>query len=356
MSDSLIALLIGISLLFIALWVFWPANGLYARWQRGRRMTARIRREDALKHIHNCEMGGSVASIQSIAGALGVSLNKASATLSELEEHNLAQISNGGIRLTPAGRESALHTLRAHRMWERYLADETGYSEQEWHDLAERYEHELTPSEVEALSAKLGYPTHDPHGDPIPAADGKVVHHGGQPLTAAEVDIPLRIVHLEDEPDVVYAQLVAEGLHPGMALRLVERTPERLRFWAGGDEHTLAPVLAANISVLTLPEMETEDPVGKPLSHLRSGESAVVLSISPVCRGLDRQRLLDLGLLPGSRCPVDFTGMSWSGSSTLARPGFIAGNQSGRRVGWSGRRSESLSNPRRADRSARRPG
>jgi len=102
---------------------------------------------------------GSVASIQSIAGALGVNLNKASATLSELEDNNLAQISNGGIRLTPAGRESALHTLRAHRMWERYLADETGYSEQEWHDLAERYEHELTPSEVEALSAKLGYPT-----------------------------------------------------------------------------------------------------------------------------------------------------------------------------------------------------
>jgi len=136
MSDSLIALLVGISLLFIALWVFWPENGLYARWQRGRRMTARIRREDALKHIHSCEMGGSPASIQSIAGALGVNLNKASATLSELEEHNLAQISNGGIRLTPAGRESALHTLRAHRMWERYLADETGYSEREWHDIS----------------------------------------------------------------------------------------------------------------------------------------------------------------------------------------------------------------------------
>ncbi len=72
MSDSLITLLIGIGLLLLALWIFWPENGLYARWQRRRRMTARIRREDALKHIHNCEMAGSVASIQSIAGALGV--------------------------------------------------------------------------------------------------------------------------------------------------------------------------------------------------------------------------------------------------------------------------------------------
>ncbi|TET97371.1 MAG: hypothetical protein E3J30_09075 [Anaerolineales bacterium] len=324
MSDSLVALLIGLGLLFIALWVFWPENGLYARWQRGRRMNARIRGEDALKHIHNCEMGGSSASIQSIAGALGVHLNEASATLSELEVHNLAQISNGGIRLTPAGRESALHILRAHRMWERYLADETGYSEQEWHDLAERYEHELTPSEVEALSAKLGYPTHDPHGDPIPAADGEIVHHGGQSLTAAAIDVPLRIVHLEDEPDVVYAQLVAEGLHPGMVLRLVERSPERLRFWAGGDEHTLAPVVAANISVLALPEVEAEEPVGKPLSHLRSGESAVVLSISPVCRGLDRQRLLDLGLLPGTKVGVELIGPGGDPKAYRIRGALIA--------------------------------
>jgi len=324
MSDSLITLLVGSGLLIIALWFFWPEKGLYARWQRGRRMTARIRREDALKHIHSCEMSGSLATIQSIAGALGVNLNKASATLSELEEHNLAQISNGGIRLTPAGRESALHTLRAHRMWERYLADETGYSEREWHDLAERYEHELTPSEVEALSAKLGYPTHDPHGDPIPAPDGEIVHHGGQPLTAAEIDVPLRIVHLEDEPDVVYAQLVAEGLHPGMVLRLVERTPERLRFWAGGDEHTLAPVLAANISVLALPEMEAEEPVGKPLSQLQSGESAVVLSISPVCRGLDRQRLLDLGLLPGTKVSVELTGPGGDPKAYRIRGALIA--------------------------------
>ena len=324
MGDSLIALLIGLGMLFIGLWFFWPEGGIFARWQRDRRMNARIRREDALKHIHSCEMSGSSASIQSIAGVLGVHLNEATATLSELEVHKLAQISNGGIRLTPAGRESALHILRAHRMWERYLADETGYSEQEWHDLAERFEHELTPSEVEALSARLGYPTHDPHGDPIPAADGEIVHHGGAPLTAAEIDVPLRIVHLEDEPDVVYAQLVAEGLHPGMFLRLVERSPERLRFWAGGDEHTLAPIVAANISVLALPEVEAEEPVGKPLSHLRSGESAVVLSISPACRGLDRQRLLDLGLLPGTKVGVELVGPGGDPKAYRIRGALIA--------------------------------
>ncbi len=111
MSDSLVALLIGLGLLFITLWVFWPENGLYARWQRGRRMNARICSEDALKHIHSCEMGGSVASIQSIAGALGVHLNEASATLSELEAHNLAQKSNGQSGLCPLGRRAAARLL-----------------------------------------------------------------------------------------------------------------------------------------------------------------------------------------------------------------------------------------------------
>ncbi len=109
-----------------------------------------------------------------------------------------------------------------------------------------------------------------------------------------------------------------------MVLRLVERSPERLRFWAGGDEHTLAPVLAANISVLALPEMEAEEPVGKPLSHLRSGESAVVLSISPVSRGLDRQRLLDLGLLPGTKVSVALIGPGGDPKAYRIRGALIA--------------------------------
>jgi DtxR family Mn-dependent transcriptional regulator len=269
-------------------------------------------------------MGGTTASIQSIAGILGVHLNEATTILTELEALNLAQISDDGIRLTPTGRESALHILRAHRMWERYLADETGYSEHEWHDLAERYEHDLTPAEVNALSARLGHPTYDPHGDPIPAADGEIVQHSGVPLSAAEIDVPLRIVHLEDEPDMVYAQLIAEGLHPGMLLRLVERTPKRLRFWAGGDEHTLAPVVAANISVVALPEVESDEPVGMPLSQILPGESAVVLSISRASRGLDRQRLLDLGLLPGTKVGVELVGPGGDPKAYRIRGALIA--------------------------------
>ncbi len=99
--------------------------------------------------------------------------------------------SNGDFVLTPAGQESALHIIRAHRLWERYLADETGFSEAEWHAQAEFLEHELEPSDVNALSAQLGNPLHDPHGDPIPTAGGDLVTHGGMPLPALEQALPV---------------------------------------------------------------------------------------------------------------------------------------------------------------------
>ncbi|MBK9229766.1 MAG: hypothetical protein IPO15_02505 [Anaerolineae bacterium] len=65
--------------------------------------------------------------------------------------------------------------VRAHRLWERYLADETGYQPLAWHELADQMEHRLTPAAANALAATLGNPTYDPHGDPIPSAEGDVL-------------------------------------------------------------------------------------------------------------------------------------------------------------------------------------
>ncbi len=101
----------------------------------------------------------------------------------------------------------------------------------------------MSPAEVDALSARLQHPTHDPHGDPIPTAEGEFTGQPGVPLTTAPLDQPLRILHMEDEPKAVYAQLVAVDLHPGMPVRLVEASPERVRLVAGGREHILAPLV-----------------------------------------------------------------------------------------------------------------
>jgi DtxR family Mn-dependent transcriptional regulator len=235
--------------------------------------------------------------------------------------------------LTPAGKEYALRVIRAHRLWEQYLAEETGYSEVEWHGQAEEKEHRLTPEEASALDRQLGHPLYDPHGDPIPDRSGEYKPHAGHPLTGMAEGRRLRIVHIEDEPETIYTQLVAEGLSPGMEIWLAEVTPQRVRFWEGDNEHLLAPLAAANISVLPVEvegdlgnDLETGglDQGGMPLSGLKIGERGVVLSISARLRGVERRRMLDLGILPGTDIRAEMASPSGNPTAYRVRGALIA--------------------------------
>ncbi len=329
MPDPRISLAVALFIGLVLALLFWPEQGLWLRWRRARQMTTRVLTEDALKHIHKCEMKGRRPTVDSLAGALQIGRDDAAQLLTTLQEMDLLSVEHGDFHLTPAGREAALHIIRAHRLWERYLADRTGFDEAEWHEQAERLEHTLPPAEADALAAQLGYPTHDPHGDPIPDAAGEFVAHGGQPLTALPLDTPAQIVHIEDEPELVYAQLVAEGLYPGMNVRLIEVTPQRVRFWANGDEHLLAPLLADNISVV--PRAPEPGPVDgelragyTELSALRPGEQAEVVGISPRSRGPERRRLMDLGILPGAKITVEMVSPSGDPTAYRIRDALIA--------------------------------
>jgi DtxR family Mn-dependent transcriptional regulator len=324
--ESLFSLLVVAAFAIIGLVFFWPKSGLFWRWQRARQMTERVLIEDTLKHIQESGMNGRRPTLQSIAGSLGISTNLAADLLSSMEAHKLLEAQAGEFELTPSGRAYALQIMRAHRLWERYLADETGFVENEWHDQAHRYEHMLSPAEMDALAKRLGHPTHDPHGDPIPTAQGEVVPHRGRPLTMLDIDQPARIIHLEDEPSAVYAQLVAEGLWPGMELHLTEISPHRVRFWADGDEHVLAPVVADNISVLALPQSpEESEPVpDQRLTDLKPGEKAKVASISRSVRGMERRRLLDLGILPGTAVEAEMASPSGDPTAYRIRGAVIA--------------------------------
>ncbi|MFA9404757.1 MAG: DtxR family transcriptional regulator [Anaerolineales bacterium] len=306
MYNPLIALFAAVIFMLLIYWLFRPEAGVVPQWRRAQQLGERARSEDALKHIYSSEMDGERPSIQSLAGALHITMDNAAEEVSSLVERELVELSGSEITLTAEGRTAALHIIRAHRLWERYLADETGYSEVEWHDRAELEEHQLSPEELDTLSARLGYPRFDPHGDPIPTADGNLVVEKGIPLTSAEVDTPVRIHHLEDEPEAVYAQLVAERLYPGMEVRLIECEPQRVSFWAGGDEHILAPIVAANVFVVPIPAIEEAPILGEPLTVLAPGERGTVISISRASRGLERRRLMDLGLLPGTEVEADF--------------------------------------------------
>lgn len=294
----LLALVLGAGLLL------WPQIGLAARWRQARELAARSRREDVLKHLLKCEVNNREATLDSIAGTLHISTGDAADLVQDLEERALIAHEGSRLRLEASGREMALHIVRAHRLWESYLAEQTGVAETEWHQRAERQEHLLTPQQADALSAKLGNPTHDPHGDVIPGRQENLPADGGQPLAALPIETSAIITHIEDEPPTVYAQLCAQGLRPGMRITVLEKAAQRIRFWADGNEHVLAPVLANNITVAIVPEVQ---PIGeeKFLNQLQRGERAKVLGLTPACRGAERRRLLDLGFVAGTPVEIE---------------------------------------------------
>ncbi len=327
MPNPLIALLVGIALLAILAILFWPDRGLYIRWQQARRMSARVLREDALKYLYTNELEGRPVTLQSLAGEMGISLNQAAQLLAEMTRLGLVESHDDAYDLTDTGREVALQVLRAHRLWERFLSERSGYSEEEWHARADEAEHFLEPEEVEALAESLGNPRFDPHGDPIPTAAGETPTIQSKPLTQLGPGDLARIVHLEDQPELVYAQLVAEGLHPGMEVLVIEKTPQRVRFISRGDEHVLAPVLAANVFVIPVPKEQAKTaikPLGDPLSSLKPGEEAEIVAVSRTMHPAERHRLLDLGVLPGAKVRVEFSSPLGEPVAYLIRGALIA--------------------------------
>jgi len=280
--------------------LFWPERGLLVRWARQRRCSERIRIEDALKHIQKSEINGCSPTLQSVAGTLQLPTSTTMELLTKMECEGLIVFEANQLGLTPAGRELALHVLRAHRLLESYLADQTGYDEVEWHGQAEILEHQFSPEDVANLEAQLGYPEFDPHGHPIPTQDGDLAQLDLVPLSLADRETPYRISHIADYPETVHAQIVAEGLHVGMEVRLIEKTDQRVRFWAEDGMHVLAPVIAANVALLSMPKpvSEAKDPQSR-LSMLEAGQKATIRGIASTCRAVDRRRLLDFGFLPG---------------------------------------------------------
>ena len=324
MNDPVILLSIGILFLGLTAFLFWPERGVFPRYKSFRKMSERVFHEDALKHIQKLALQNKYPSIQSIAGALEVSADQAAIILSSLEVQELISVVNGKWHLTQAGETVALQVLRAHRLLERFLAEKTGFSEEEWHQRAEKLEHSLTLQEIESLARTLGNPSHDPHGDPIPSSDGKVRLREGQSLTMFPINQNGRIIHIPDEPEAVAAQIRAEVIVPGMVVRVLESSPTRVRFLIGGEEHVLAPVVASNIIVSEVKEVPVEIIQGESLALLKIGEEGEVVSLSPRCRGAERRRLLDLGILPGTVVAAEFISPGGQPTAYRIRDSLIA--------------------------------
>jgi DtxR family Mn-dependent transcriptional regulator len=202
-------------------------------------------------------------------------------------------------KLTAEGERVARQIVRAHRLLERYFADEARLPLRDIHAAAERKEHTLTAEQIEALDASLGHPRLDPHGDPIPTRDGSLLPADDTSVTAWPADRFGRVTHLEDEPPLAYAQILAQGIRIGQVLQILETTPERIVLTDGENEYRLAPAVAANVFLAPADHAAATGLVA--LADLPHGEAAEVVSLDPGCQGFSRRRLMDLGFTPGAR-------------------------------------------------------
>ena len=297
-------------LLAVAVAVLAPSYGVVAQLKKYRQARSRERTENALKHLLREATDGRTASFGSLQGALRMSDRGLMALTERLERDGLVRTEGTQFRLTADGERVALHVLRAHRLWELYLADELGVPLDRVHTEADRAEHRLSRDQLDRLSASMGHPAVDPHGDPIPTRDGRVPESPGTPLGDWPMSTPARIVHLEDEPPLAFAQLSAEGLRLGQVIRVIDRSSTRVVLSDGEREFRLAPMLAANVHVAPV-EAEVEAarlPEGvMTLTSLPSGTTAEVVALDPSFKGFARRRLLDLGFTPGARIRSDLT-------------------------------------------------
>src|SRR6187431_3352808 len=182
--------------------------------------------QDYLKAIYALESAGERVTTSALAKRMGVSAPAATAMTKRLDELSLVErVPHRGVALTDAGRRGALEMLRNHRLLERYLSDRLGLSLDEVHAEADRLEHALSEELEAKIDAELGFPTHDPHGDPIPDRELRLVPGGRRTLADLEPGERGSVSRVPDgDPDLL-RYLDELGLVPGSQVEVVAQAP-----------------------------------------------------------------------------------------------------------------------------------
>ncbi len=210
--------------------------------------------EDYAKAIYALQRRaeGHPVATNDLAERLRVTPASVSAMLKKLDERGLVEhVPYRGVLLTPAGERVALEVLRHHRLLELYLAEHLGVPWDRVHEEAEALEHVISEDLEARIAAKLGQPTHDPHGDPIPSVDLKIDEGHAHALESLEAGARGRVVRVSVSDPEMLRYLDQRGVRLGDKLEVVSRQPFggplTVRF---GDElHTLGGGLAAAMRV-----------------------------------------------------------------------------------------------------------
>lgn len=210
--------------------------------------------EDYLKVIYQLQEGGRPVSTSDIARSLDVSAASVTNMIKRLAQLSLVEYeSYRGVKLTHTGEKVALEIIRHHRLLELYLREVMGYSWHMIHKEAEHLEHHISEEFEEKLDELLGYPTHDPHGDPIPTREGEIAEITSDPLADVEPGSSVVIQRVSDADPDMLIYLEEMGLLPGTTLVVVEKAPFHgpIKVRIRGSERVVGHRIATNIFVDT---------------------------------------------------------------------------------------------------------
>ncbi|MBN8866432.1 MAG: metal-dependent transcriptional regulator [Solirubrobacterales bacterium] len=204
--------------------------------------------EDYAKAIYSLTGWGSeTASTNDLAEKLGVKAGSVSAMIKKLDEAGLVErVPYHGVRLTSEGTRVAMAVLRRHRLLELFLAEVLDVPWDRVHDEAEILEHALSEDLTELISAKLGDPAFDPHGDPIPDRDLAIIETETTALADLAPGDSARFVRVSDSNPEMLAYLSQCGIAVGDQLELIDRQPfdGPLTIRIDGESHVLGLTLA----------------------------------------------------------------------------------------------------------------
>ena len=182
--------------------------------------------EDFLKAVYTLQREGDRVSTNALADALRISAPAVTDMAQRLvEEGTVDYLKYRGVRLTEEGERVALQMLRRHRLIETYLVRDLGYQLHEIHDEAEALEHSVSDRFVEAIARKLGEPSYDPHGDPIPNLEGIMPERNLQPLSTLRPNSQARIRRFIMDDSAMLQNTQERGLTMGATLEVVARDP-----------------------------------------------------------------------------------------------------------------------------------
>lgn len=217
--------------------------------------------EDFLKAVYALQRSGERVSTGAMADYLGLKPPSVTDMARRLQASGLVNYrKHRGVTLTTEGEAEALKIIRRHRLIELYLAEELGYAPYEVHDEAERLEHAVSERFVEEIARKLGDPTIDPHGDPIPDSDGTIIDLDLSPLAALPANATGTVARLDTKDHAMHRHILERGLHLDTRIKVIRRDPfdGPITVLVDGEERVIGSKAAGYVLVDVAREDEKE--------------------------------------------------------------------------------------------------